>query len=491
MSRRLLDLALGHRSTPSQRLSRRELLQFGLAAGAGLLSGRSLVASTNLARPRILVVGAGFSGLACAYELTSAGYDVKVLEARRRVSGRVTSLSDLIPGKIVEGGGEMVGSNHPHALAYAARFGLKLREVVRDEAPPPILLQGNRLTNADVVRISGEVDAALKRMTADARPVVVDEPWKTPDAVRLDRTSTGDWIGQQDMMPLAKALLSAQLTATNGVAVSRQSYLGNLSQVCGGGFDKYWTDTEVYRVEGGNQQYAERFAEKVGQDRIRLNCPVKEIIAGSNGMVVVDGEGDRHHVDDVVLAVPPSVWSEIQFSPALPETLKPQMGLNVKFLSVVKGRFWQQAGVSSNAITDLDLAQTWEATDGQGDTGPMALVAFSGGPAADANHRRAEATRQPAYLAMLESAYPGFSEQFIKGRFMNWVGDPWTRAGYSFPAPGQVTTVGPALRAGQGRLHFAGEHTCYQFVGYMEGAMTAGASLAKRIAVRDGVVTRP
>ena len=71
---------------------------------------------------------------------------------------------------------------------------------------------------------------------------------------------------------------------------------------------------------------------------------------------------------------------------------------------------------------------------------------------------------------------------------MDWPGDPWTGASYSFPAPGQVTTVGPVLHAGLGRLHFAGEHACYQFVGYMEGALHSGAALAKRLAVRDGFI---
>jgi monoamine oxidase len=39
------------------------------------------------------------------------------------------------------------------------------------------------------------------------------------------------------------------------------------------------------------------------------------------------------------------------------------------------------------------------------------------------------------------------------------------------------------------RIHFAGEHACYKFVGYMEGALCSGAVVAKRIAQRDGVVT--
>jgi monoamine oxidase len=65
---------------------------------------------------------------------------------------------------------------------------------------------------------------------------------------------------------------------------------------------------------------------------------------------------------------------------------------------------------------------------------------------------------------------------------------PWTRASYSFAAPGEVTTMGPILHAGiEGRLHFAGEHTCYKFAGYMEGALTSGVSIARRLAVRDGV----
>ena len=35
-------------------------------------------------------------------------------------------------------------------------------------------------------------------------------------------------------------------------------------------------------------------------------------------------------------------------------------------------------------------------------------------------------------------------------------------------------TQGPILAAGLGRLHFAGEHTCLKFVGFMEGAVQSG-----------------
>ena len=498
MPRRLIDtlLGLGHRVERlplSSGLRRRELLKLGLISASGLLS--AMVPHPGLAigaaaRRRVIVVGAGFSGLACAYELTSAGYDVTVFEARKRVGGRVLSLKELVPGKNVEGGAELLGSNHPLVLAYAAKFGFEFLDVSDDDAPAPTILGGRKLTGDEVKSISAEIDAALAGMNADARAVVADEPWKTPDAERLDKLTTAEWIRRLEISPLAKTLLTLQFMTDNGVATSLQSQLGNLAQVKGGGLEKYWTDTEVYRLKGGNQQFALRFAKELGDERLTLNCPVREITATGAGMTVVDAEDNRHEADDVVLAIPPSVWSTIKFSPALPKILDPQMGMNVKFLSVVKSRFWRETKLSPDAYTDGDIGMTWEATDGQGDDGPAVMTSFSGGTAAEAIHRRAADERQPTYLKELGALYPGFGEQVMKGQMMDWMGDPWTRAGYSFPAPGQVTTIGPALQQGIGRLHFAGEHTCYQFVGYMEGALHSGIALAKRLAARDGLTPK-
>ena len=493
MPRKLIDDFLGKDRVAPPSLSRRDLLRAGVLSAGGLLSGAWLSFATGrniAAGRRVIIVGAGFSGLACAYELTSSGYDVRVFEARKRVGGRVLSLKELIPGKNVEGGGEMLGSNHPLVLAYAAKFGFEFLDVADDEAPPATILGGRKLTGAEVQQISAEIDVALAGMNDDARAVVTDAPWQTPDAERLDRMTTAEWIRGLEISSLAKTLLTAQFMTNNGVATSKQSQLGNLAQVKGGGLEKYWTDTEVFRLKGGNQQFALRFAKELGDERVTLDCPIREITATNRGMTVVDAEGRTHTADDVVLAIPPSVWSMIRFSPALPKVLDPQMGMNVKFLSVVKSRFWRVAKLPPNSCSDGDIGMTYDATDAQGDDGPAVLTAFSGGTAAEAIHRRAVPERQPAYLKELEALYPGFGSQFVKGQMMDWIGDPWTRAGYSFPAPGQVTTIGPMLREGVGRLHFAGEHTCYQFVGYMEGALHSGVALAKRLAARDGVAPK-
>jgi len=49
--------------------------------------------------------------------------------------------------------------------------------------------------------------------------------------------------------------------------------------------------------------------------------------------------------------------------------------------------------------------------------------------------------------------------------------------------------AGPLLTKGvRGRLHFAGEHCCFAFLGWMEGALASGVRLARKFAERDGLV---
>src|SRR5439155_1225781 len=58
-------------------------------------------------RMRVVVVGAGFAGLAAADALQAGGVEVVVLEARDRVGGRVWS-RELPNGAVVEMGAEFI-----------------------------------------------------------------------------------------------------------------------------------------------------------------------------------------------------------------------------------------------------------------------------------------------------------------------------------------------------------------------------------------------
>jgi monoamine oxidase len=270
------------------------------------------------------------------------------------------------------------------------------------------------------------------------------------------------------------------------VPLEAQSYLGNLAQVKGGGLERYWSESELFRCSDGNDALARKLAEAIGPASIRLKTAVMALYVEESGVRLRCSDGSALEAEHAVLAVPPSVWRKIAIHPQLPAELRPQMGINVKYLAAVKERFWRGGGASANTSSDGMITCTWEGTDGQPGPG-AALVAFSGGPAAQTCRTRWKASQDTAYRAELARLLAKFGEHAEGARFLDWVGDPWCGAGYSFPAPGQVTTVGPVLRKGLGRLQFAGEHACYAFVGYMEGALQSGAAAARRIAARDGV----
>lgn len=504
MSRSLISTLAsryGHRPTNEER---RAFLRASLAAGMGMmLSGPALAMAAKPGAPRagakrVVVIGAGFAGLACAYELRSVGYDVSVVDARPKVGGRVLSFNaangnEFVPGRNVEGGAELIGSNHPSWVAYADKFGLEWLDVTEDEgdAVMPVVIDGKALSFEEAGKLWEDLEPALNKMNELAADVPEDEPWKAAKAAEWDKSSTWAWIKSLELPPLVQRAVWINQTSDNGQDADKQSLLGQLASVKGGGLEKYWTDSEIYRCKGGNQQLAFKLAEGIGKDRITLELPATEITQKGGGLVVKCRDGRTIECDDVVLAAAPTTWQKIQMGGALPASLKPQMGLNTKHLSHTKGRFWQKSDPvrSQYALSDGLINQTWEGSDAQEGDGSACLTGFSGGPEVERALAMGREDREHAFATLLETFYPGYKENTVATRYMDWPKDPWVMASYSFPAPGQVTSIGPALQQAYmgGRLHLAGEHCCYKFVGYMEGALSSGISVAKRLARRDGL----
>src|SRR6516164_4283951 len=160
-------------------MTRREMLRRSAAAGAALLLSNSLgFSATRAVGKRVVVIGAGFSGVSAAYELKSAGYEVTVIEARDRIGGRVHTLERFVKDKTVETGGEMVGANHPTWAAYAKALGITFREIVYDkDAEAPILIGGERLNPGAARRLWQEMKEALAMINGYAAKVDAYEPW--------------------------------------------------------------------------------------------------------------------------------------------------------------------------------------------------------------------------------------------------------------------------------------------------------------------------
>lgn len=329
-------------------------------------------------RRRVIVVGAGLGGLACAERLVRLGVDVLVLEATGRVGGRVRAIRDLVPGAVLEMGAEFIGNNHPLWISYAKRFGIPLikAETFADR-DKPILLSGVRLSKSESERIWKQADALLRRLNPLAAGIDADQPWRSPAADELDHLSLGDWIDAQTDFPEEVRTVSKVIMAgDNGVVCEKQSLLANLAMIKGGGMDRFWDESEYYRAQGGNERLALALFRSIGEDRVRFYSPVTRIRRLEDAAIVEVRDGSRYVADAVVLAVPASTYCRIVFDPSLPEELQVQMGKTLKFLAHVSKDFWRKDHYAPEGLSDGLVSQMWTGTDHQVDAQADSLNAL-------------------------------------------------------------------------------------------------------------------
>ena len=161
------------------------------AAGAGLVlrprGGRKPLSRQGPAK-KVIVVGAGPSGLATAYELGLVGHDVTVLEARERPGGRVYTLREPFSGEMyAEVGAGRIHSRQHLTLGYAEHLNLALDPVYPNEGA--------------FVRMSGGVRRTIPwEEYSPAIQEEVGDPVLGPDRTQWSRIRGG-----MDMLPRALA----------------------------------------------------------------------------------------------------------------------------------------------------------------------------------------------------------------------------------------------------------------------------------------------
>jgi monoamine oxidase len=94
---------------------------------------------------KIIIIGAGMSGLVSAYELVRAGHDVTMLEARDRIGGRVLTIrSPFSNNHFAEGGAARIKPSHNLTLGYANHFNLDLDPFYATSGDYVNMSNGNR-----------------------------------------------------------------------------------------------------------------------------------------------------------------------------------------------------------------------------------------------------------------------------------------------------------------------------------------------------------
>src|SRR5689334_19791575 len=206
-----------------------------------------LVGSPRLAAARaarIAVIGGGFAGLSAAWFAKRAGMAVTVIEPHTP-GGRVSSTRTLVDGRILEAGAELIGANHPMWLAFARHFGLAMSmlsgedEYAATGLEIPMVVGGRHLSVDEQKHVHDEMDGVI-RGWADAAKAVMKEPWQawkpwTVDgAARLDAETLDTHI-PRETSELTRHVIRFHFEQDNTTPPSRQSWLGTLAQIAGGG----------------------------------------------------------------------------------------------------------------------------------------------------------------------------------------------------------------------------------------------------------------
>lgn len=478
-----------------QKLHRRSLVGTSLGAGAAMLSLGNVVGQDQVQpesiQADVVVVGAGFSGLAAAHALVAAGLEVVVLEARDRVGGRVLN-HDLGDGQVVEAGGQFIGPTQTRMAELAEQHGVDTFPTWV-EGENVSILAGERVVGHLPDNVLAEYRNVVQQLDEMSLAVPLDAPWSAPEAVAWDSQTVATWLQAQNLSPETMALFDTYADLW-GAEMRDISLLYMLFYIAAAGDEQNpgtlerLIDTidgaQELRFVGGSQRVAIAMADDLG-DRVLLSQPVRHIDWSGDG-VVVTSDGAEVTANRVILAIPPPLAASIHYEPPLPRD-KAQLlqrmpgGSLMKVEAVYETPFWREEGLSGTAaLSGGPVRETFDNTPPSGS--PGILFGFIGGRSARLWGDRDPEERRADVLATFAEVIGDGALDPIDYFEVDWPGEPWSRSGpTSFLPPGVLLDFGPVIREPVGPIHFAGTETATYWTGYMEGAVRSGERAAGEV----------
>lgn len=477
-----------------------------VAAGLGATLVAPVEAQTQAppaaggARPkRVIVAGAGITGLCCAYELMQHGLDVTVLEASGRYGGHVfTGHDGLSDGLFADYGADHITRpGYEQLLTYVDAFALKLVPYPGAEGSP---LPPN---NGRLKQIGGTFyteamladPAVLAKLGFSAAEVafLARNPWhELPrlfiaaeiDGFRDPGQPFGNGLDDLDTIDLDT------LYARRGASQQARDTLGGRHVSALWGVWRFavmkargipLSEGETFHLDGGNEALPRAFAQRLG-DRVKLDHPVTGIDRDADGVTVSFRAYGRDatqtmRADYLVNCISLPVFRRIPVNPGLSEA-KQYVVDNLAFSShpffvfEAETRFWEADGFTNLAMEfeHPDIQSIWAVPETP-KSPRVVLKAF--GPGGLSPQR---------VLAAFREVYPGKSDTIVQALTFDWTKDTLApTCELEDLAPGQLRHVWPEILKPDGRLFFAGTYADALSRG-MESCVRSAARVAKEIA---------
>jgi monoamine oxidase len=447
--------------------NRRDFIKIlGLGSVGLALSTQNVFAQR---RPKsCVIIGSGFSGLAAAYKLKNAGWNVTVLEARDRVGGRVFSYSmpqnkDLI----CELGAEWVGESHERIKALCYDFKIPLQRHQFDD----YLLQNGKVSRPGAWGFSETAKTAFDK---------AKETYQKLTALQERKLDNLDWwtylekIGfSEDDLRLRDLMDSTDF----GESIRHVSAYGALAEYA----ESSPKNEMDYKMTGGNSRLTQEFVKRIGIENIKTNSFVTEVNQ-SKGIVTVKTETETFKADAVICTAPTQSLLKIKFNPPLP-TAQTEAAEKLNYARICKNsvlyenRFWKDENFSM--VSDTTSHYYFHSTQNQkGKEG--ILTAYAIGEKADVLASQTDERR----MKIITRDLVDFNEdapKLAKGIVSySWQRDKYTDGAYALYRPGQWFGIRPILQKPHLKVLFAGEHLA-DWQGFMEGAIETGEAAAHNL----------
>jgi len=477
-------------------IDRRTFLQLGSLAAAGLLTPAASalqVADVSITRrgpaKKIIIAGAGMSGLVAAYELSNAGHDVTLVEAQRRPGGRVFTMREAFSdGLYAEVGAGRIPSTHAITLKYVKMFDLPLVPFYPDRLADVFYAGGKRIKTVrgqkvDMSQVPLELTEEERRLGFDGMEEKYlsaamkevgdfsDPRWPPPQLDKYDRISFSEFLRQRGASPAAIAHIALGFEDDSALDWLRDG--------------ASHAAPRLFKIRGGNDQLPRAFAARLSR-KILYGCPVVRI-EQTNRSVRVSvrraGKLEMIEGDYLICCIPFSVLRAVEIAPAFsPGKMnaihKLTYGSVARVFLQMRRKYWLDDGCNGFALADQPL-EIWNATwDSPGDRGILVSYMYE----ALARQVTAMSTddRVEFMLDFVDKVHPGARRNFEGGTNYSWDEDPWHKGAYTLFLPGDYSSLQPHVSTPEGRVHFAGEHAS-MWPGWIQGALTSGLRAARAV----------